>query len=93
MQIDLTAEQAEFIRHAVDSGRFPTAEDAIREALALWIERERRREEILAAADAAEASLARGEGLVVTRDSMRQLAEDVNRRARTRHPETQKARR
>jgi hypothetical protein len=52
MQIDLTPEQAEFIRHAVD---------------------------------AAEASLARGEGTAITRDSMRKLAEDVSRRGRARH--------
>jgi hypothetical protein len=49
-----------------------------------WVERERRRTEILAAVDAAEASLARGEGTVITRGSMRELAEDVNRRGRAR---------
>jgi hypothetical protein len=49
-----------------------------------WVERERRRTEILAAVDAAEASLARGEGTVITRESMRELAEDINRRGRAR---------
>jgi hypothetical protein len=49
-----------------------------------WVERERRRTEILAAVDAAEASLARGEGTVITRESMRELAEVVNRRGRAR---------
>ena len=37
-----------------------------------------------AAVDAAEASLARGEGTIITRESMRELAEDVNRRGRAR---------
>jgi hypothetical protein len=43
----------------------------------MQFERERRRAEILAAIDAAEESLARGEGMVITKESMRQLAEDV----------------
>jgi hypothetical protein len=48
------------------------------------VERERKREEILAAINEAEASLARGERLVITKSSMRELAEDVKRRGRAR---------
>ena len=54
------------------------------EALSLWEERERNRIEILTAVDAAEASLARGEGRVITEQSMRELAEEVKRRGRAR---------
>ena len=84
MNVKLTAEQHGFIRRAIASGRVHDAEAAVQEALALWIERERRREEILAAIDEAEASLGRGEGLVITESSMRELAEDVKRRGRAR---------
>jgi Arc/MetJ-type ribon-helix-helix transcriptional regulator len=84
MQIKLTPEQGDFIRRAVDDGRLKSAEDAVQQGLELWIERERRRDEILAAVDVAEASLARGEGITITRESMRELAEDVNRRGRER---------
>jgi len=56
----------------------------VREALALWVERERRREETLAALDEAEAALAPGEGLIIIKSSMRELAEDVKRRGRAR---------
>ena len=84
MEVELTSEQQDFIRRAVASGRVRNAEGAVQEALALWVERERRREEILAAIDEAEASLARGEGLIITRSSMRELAEDVKRRGRAR---------
>jgi len=56
----------------------------VQEALSLWEERERRRLEILAAVDEAEASLARGEGHVITQESMRELAEEVKRRGRAR---------
>ena len=43
---------------------------------------ERARAEILTAVDAAEAAFARGEGRVITQESMRDLATDVKRRGR-----------
>jgi hypothetical protein len=62
----------------VESYRF-----AVKEAL-LWEERERTRAEILAAVDEAEGSLARGEGRIITEESMRELAEEVKQRGRGR---------
>jgi len=62
MEVVLTPDQEAFIRQGIEAGRFVHPEDAIREALSLWEERERARAEILAAIDVAEASLARGEG-------------------------------
>ena len=91
MQIELTPEQNDFIRRAVDDGRLKSAEEAVQQAFELWIERERRRDEILAAVDAAEASLARGEGIVITKEAMRELAEDVKRRGRERLDARRKA--
>jgi Arc/MetJ-type ribon-helix-helix transcriptional regulator len=82
MQIDLTPEQQDFVRQAVASGRFERPEDAVQAAITLWIERERRRTEILAAVDIAKASIDRGEGTEITQESMRALAEDVKRRGR-----------
>jgi hypothetical protein len=49
---------------------------------AAWVERERRRTEILAAVDIAKASIDRGDGIEITQESMRTLAEDVKRRGR-----------
>ena len=82
MEVDLTADQREFIRQAIEAGRFQRAEDAVREALSLWEERERRRAEILAAVDTAETSIARGEGRAVTQQSTRELADEVKQRGR-----------
>ena len=62
MNVELTADQREFDQRAIESGRFTSEEEAVREALELWEERERRRLEILAMLDEANASLARGEG-------------------------------
>jgi Arc/MetJ-type ribon-helix-helix transcriptional regulator len=94
MEIKLTPEESDLISRAIDTGRLKRPEDAVHQALELWIERERRRDEILAAIDEADESLARGEGIVITRESMRQLAEDVKRRGRERlATERKKARR
>jgi Arc/MetJ-type ribon-helix-helix transcriptional regulator len=92
MQIDLTPEQLDFVRRAIESGRYERAEDAVQAAMTLWVDRERRRAEILAAVDIAKVSIERGEGFAITRDSMRSLAEDVKQRGRAllaeRHPVT-----
>jgi hypothetical protein len=75
MEIQLTLDQQAFVREAIDSGRLRHEEDAVREAPPA---------EILAAVDEAEASLAQGEGRVITQESMRELAEEVKRRGRAR---------
>jgi len=48
--------------------------------MALWGRRERARAEIFASVDAADASLARGGGRVITQPSMRELAAEVKQR-------------
>jgi Arc/MetJ-type ribon-helix-helix transcriptional regulator len=55
MEVDLTPDQAALVRQAIDAGRLDRPEEAVREALPLWEERERRRAEILAAVDTAKA--------------------------------------
>lgn len=66
MEVNLTDDQRAFIREALQSGRIQHEEDAVQEAMLLWEERERHRMQILATVDAAEISLARGEGRTVT---------------------------
>jgi hypothetical protein len=56
----------------------------VEEALSLWEERERKRAEFLATLDDAKASIARGEGHVITKPSMRDLAAEVKQRGRGR---------
>ena len=84
MEITLTRDQEAFIRQAIESGRFERVEDAVTEALLLWEEREMRRAEFLASLDEADASLDRGEGIPITRESVQTLAGDVKRRGRER---------
>ncbi len=80
MEVSLTPDQEAFVRQAIESGRFHREEDAVREALSLWEERERKRAEFLATLDDAKASLARGKGRIITQQSMRELAEEVKQR-------------
>jgi putative addiction module CopG family antidote len=81
MEVQLTPDQKSFVRQAIESGRLGREEDAVKEALSLWEERERRRWEILASVDRAEVSLARGEGRrVTTPEEVKQLADDIRRR-------------
>ncbi len=84
MEVQLTTDQKAFVRRAVESGRLHSKEEAIKEALALWEDRERQRLEFLATLDRARASLARGEGRVITQESMRELAAQVRERGRAR---------
>jgi Arc/MetJ-type ribon-helix-helix transcriptional regulator len=84
MEIDLTPEQSDFVRRAVATGRLHGPAQAVQEAMTLWVECERRRAELLASLDAAEASLARGEGIPVTQDSMKSLARAVMERCAAR---------
>ena len=84
MNVELTPDQRAFVQQAIESGRFSREEEAVAEALALWEERERRRLEILAMLDEADASLARGEGREITEQSMKALADGVKQRVRRR---------
>ena len=84
MEVQLTPDQQAFARHAIETGRVHHEGEVVQEALALWESRERTRSEILATVDLAEASLARGEGRVITEQSMLDLANEVKQRGRAR---------
>ena len=84
MNVALTPDQRAFVQRAIESGRFSREEEAVQEALALWEERERRRVEILAMLDEADASLARGEGIPITEESTMTLAEEAKQHLRRR---------
>jgi Arc/MetJ-type ribon-helix-helix transcriptional regulator len=80
LEVHLSADQQAFVRQAIADGRLHDEQDAVREALALWEERERRRREIIMSVEAARAEHSRGEGQIITAESMRELASDVKAR-------------
>jgi hypothetical protein len=84
VEVDLTPDQTALNRQAIETGRLHRPDEAAQEAFSLWEERERRSAEILETVDIAEASVAHGEGRVITEESMRQLARDVSQRGHAR---------
>jgi Arc/MetJ-type ribon-helix-helix transcriptional regulator len=92
MEVERTPDRKAFARQAIENGRLEREEDAVKEALALWEERERYRIELIAAVEIADAQLARGEGRIITEESMEELAEDVKRRGRAWLEEEQRTR-
>jgi Arc/MetJ-type ribon-helix-helix transcriptional regulator len=84
MLITLTPGQEALVRRAVETSRLSRAEDAVTEALLLWEEQERERAIFLESLEAERAAIGRGEGIAITPESMRALAEDVKRRGRER---------
>ena len=84
MEVQLTSDQKAFARRAVETGRLHSEEEAVQEALALWEERERRRVAFVATLDNARASIARGEGRIITEESTRELSAEVRERGRAR---------
>ncbi len=84
MNVELTPDQRALVEKAIESGRIGGEEEAVQQALALWEERERRRLEIIAMVEEAEASLARGEGREITEASMKELTAEVKARVRLR---------
>jgi putative addiction module CopG family antidote len=84
MNVELTPDQRAFVQKAIESGRFSREEEAVEEALALWERRERRRLEIIAMIEEAEASLARGEGRVFTKETTPALVAEHKERLRQR---------
>jgi len=84
LEVQLTPDQEAFVRRAIEDGRVQDATEAVQQALMLWEQRERRRLEIIAAIQDAEASLAAGLGHPITTESMRAIADEVKRRGRAR---------
>jgi len=84
MEITLTPDQEAFVWQAVKAGRIDRPEDAVTEALLLWEERELLRSELIASFDEARASIARGEGRLITQEAMQALAEEAKQRLRVR---------
>jgi Arc/MetJ-type ribon-helix-helix transcriptional regulator len=84
MEVQLTTDQKALARRAVETGRLHSEEEAVQEALALWEDRERRRIAFFATLDESRASLAQGEGRIITEESMRELAAEVRERGRAR---------
>ena len=82
MEIDLTPEQDSFIQLGVREGRFRDEKEAVRQAIAFWEERKRRRLQVIAAIEEGEASFGDGDTVLETEEDFRRLADDIKQRGR-----------
>src|SRR5262245_18632296 len=81
MEVQLTPDQKAFVRQAIASGRLEREEDAVKEALSLWEQRERARSELLMTLDEAECDLGAGLYAEYSDESLPQLAAELKREA------------
>ena len=85
MQIELTPEQDDVVRRAIASGRIARPEEAVAQAMADWVERERERVEFIASLDEAEAEYRRGESIRVDSEGdAKALFDDIKATCRAR---------
>jgi putative addiction module CopG family antidote len=82
MEVRLTPEQQAFVQLAVKSGRYQSAEDAVRDALIRWQEDERLRAETIAALDEAESDLGAGLYRDYSESSLPQLVRELKAEGR-----------
>ena len=84
MQFELTPEQSSFVDLGIREGRFTNTEEAMRNALALWEQRERERMRLLASLEMADASLDAGKGEIYDTDDLSALVESIRQRGHER---------
>lgn len=82
MELKLTPSQEVLIQRAIEQGRYRSDEEAVRDAMAQWEERERQRIDLTTETGRAEAELKSGSYRDYTDDTLPLLAEELKREAR-----------
>ena len=82
MEVVLTPTQEALIQRAVELGRYSSAEEAVRDAMTRWEERERQRIDLTTDIGRAEMDLKSGYYTDYTDDTLPLLAEELKREAR-----------
>jgi len=82
MEVKFTPSQQALIQRAIEQGRYGSAEGAVRDAMALWEERERQRIDLTTDIGRAETELKSGWYSDHTDDTLPLLAEELKREAR-----------
>ena len=89
MEVKLTPSQEAFIQRAIEQGRYRSAEEAVRDAMARWEERERQRIDLTTDIARGETELKSGWYSDYTDDTLPMLAEELKREAREMHASLQ----
>jgi putative addiction module CopG family antidote len=84
MEIELTAEQNDFIRAGIEQGRYHDSADAIHRAMDQWVERERDLLELIAAIDAGDDSPESDDIVLESDEDIARFVKGVEQRGRER---------
>jgi putative addiction module CopG family antidote len=87
LEVSLTPEHEEYIARSVESGEYPSAADALNDAVEELRRRHDYRAYVRKAVAEGVASLERGEGQTFTMEELREHFSDENMRARSRNRE------
>ncbi len=90
MDVHLTPEQEDFIRQAVEAGRFSSADEAMQEAVSLLEAHEREIAELRIDIDDGIADLAGGNYTDYTDETLPRMMEDIRREGRELHAQSRK---
>ena len=90
MDVHLTPEQEDFIRQAVEAGRFSNADEAMQEAVSLLEAHEREIAELRIDIDDGIADLAGGNYTDYTDETLPRMMEDIRREGRELHAQSRK---
>jgi Arc/MetJ-type ribon-helix-helix transcriptional regulator len=82
MEIELTPEQDSLVSLGIEQGRFRRREDAVRDAMALWEERERAQIELLAELEAGEGSFDEDDPILDSDETIAAFFDDIKQRGR-----------
>ena len=82
MEVTLTPSQEDLIQRAIEQGRYRSADEAVRDAIAWWAERERQRIDLTSDVGRAETELKTGCYTDYVDETLPALAEELKREAR-----------
>jgi Arc/MetJ-type ribon-helix-helix transcriptional regulator len=88
MQIQLSPEQSSFIDLGIQEGRLRDPEEAMQQALTLWVKRERARLDLLVEIDAGDNSPREDDTVLDSEEEIAEFFAGVNQRGQSRHMST-----
>lgn len=82
MEIELTPEQDSLVNLGIEQGRLQRREDAVRDAMVLWEDRERARIELLAELEAGDSEPEENDIVLGSDEAVAAFFEDIKKRGR-----------
>ena len=91
MHIEFSPEQSSFVELAIQEGRLRNPEDAMQQALALWVKRERGRLELLAEIEVGDNSPREFDAVLDSEEGIEEFFAGVEQRGLAKHGSARRA--